>query len=220
MQGWPRSGSSASGGCSGRGQTRDRARCARAGREREINARLSIPRTATTGQGLSHQGNARQAGTEPRAEGDTTEVEAGQLRLPPYMPPFQGISPPWASLRLPSPSLDTSHQPLNPSGLKTPERSTLPTRAETLIWVSLPRPHLAGPLLHSGTSSTPVPQVGSLRPHPYLASPCEPYSYFRSSRALLEKAMAPHSSTLAWKIPWTEEPGRLQSMGSIRVRHD
>ena len=32
--------------------------------------------------------------------------------------------------------------------------------------------------------------------------------------------MAPHSSTLAWKIPWTEEPGRLQSMGSWRVRHD
>ena len=36
----------------------------------------------------------------------------------------------------------------------------------------------------------------------------------------LEKAMAPHSSTLAWKIPWMEEPGRLQSMGSLRVRHD
>ena len=35
-----------------------------------------------------------------------------------------------------------------------------------------------------------------------------------------EKAMAPHSSTLAWKISWTEEPGRLQSMGSLRVRHD
>ena len=33
--------------------------------------------------------------------------------------------------------------------------------------------------------------------------------------ALTEKAMAPHSSTLAWKIPWTEEPGRLQSMGSL-----
>ena len=32
--------------------------------------------------------------------------------------------------------------------------------------------------------------------------------------------MAPHSSTLAWKIPWTEKPGRLQSMGSLRVRHD
>ena len=36
----------------------------------------------------------------------------------------------------------------------------------------------------------------------------------------MEKAMAPHSSTLAWKIPWMEEPGRLQSMGSLRVRHD
>ena len=35
-----------------------------------------------------------------------------------------------------------------------------------------------------------------------------------------EKAIAPHSSTLAWKIPWTEEPGRLQSMGSHRVGHD
>ena len=34
------------------------------------------------------------------------------------------------------------------------------------------------------------------------------------------KAMAPHSSTLAWKIPWMEEPGRLQSMGLQRVRHD
>ena len=36
----------------------------------------------------------------------------------------------------------------------------------------------------------------------------------------LEKAMAPHSSTLAWKIPWIEEPGRLQSMRSLRVGHD
>ena len=35
-----------------------------------------------------------------------------------------------------------------------------------------------------------------------------------------EKAMAPHSSTLAWKILWTEEPGGLQSTGSQRVRHD
>ena len=35
-----------------------------------------------------------------------------------------------------------------------------------------------------------------------------------------EKAMAPHSNTLAWKIPWAEEPGRLQSMGSLRVGHD
>ena len=37
---------------------------------------------------------------------------------------------------------------------------------------------------------------------------------------LLEKEMATHSSILAWKIPWTEEPGRLQSTGSQRVGHD
>ena len=43
---------------------------------------------------------------------------------------------------------------------------------------------------------------------------------FKSLHAFLEKAMAPHSSTLAWKIAWTEEPGRLQSMGSLRVGHD
>ena len=37
---------------------------------------------------------------------------------------------------------------------------------------------------------------------------------------LLEKGMATHSSILAWRIPWTEEPGRLQSMGQQRVGHD
>ena len=37
---------------------------------------------------------------------------------------------------------------------------------------------------------------------------------------MTEKAMATHSSTLAWEIPWTEERGRLQSMGSLRVGHD
>ena len=36
----------------------------------------------------------------------------------------------------------------------------------------------------------------------------------------IQKAVAPHSSTLAWQIPWAEEPGGLQSMGSLRVRHD
>ena len=36
----------------------------------------------------------------------------------------------------------------------------------------------------------------------------------------LEKEMAPYSSILAWKIPWTEEPGRLQSMGLQRIGHD
>ena len=51
----------------------------------------------------------------------------------------------------------------------------------------------------------------------YILSPCL-LMYMQSTSS--EKAMAPHSSTLAWKIPWAEEPGRLQSMGSIRVGHD
>ena len=46
------------------------------------------------------------------------------------------------------------------------------------------------------------------------------FKYDRSMTANSEKAMVPHFSTLAWKIPWTEEPGRLQSMESLRVRHD
>ena len=46
-------------------------------------------------------------------------------------------------------------------------------------------------------------------------------SYFLGvSIKKVEKTMAPHSSTLAWKIPGMEEPGRLQSMGSLRVGHD
>ena len=40
------------------------------------------------------------------------------------------------------------------------------------------------------------------------------------SRFIMEKAMAPQSSTLVWRIPWMEEPGGLQSMGSLRVGHD
>ena len=46
------------------------------------------------------------------------------------------------------------------------------------------------------------------------SNPC-----FLYHRQIPEKAMAPHSSTLAWKIPWTGEPGRLQSMGLLRVGH-
>ena len=44
--------------------------------------------------------------------------------------------------------------------------------------------------------------------------------FLSSSKAYVEKAMAPHSSTLAWKILWMEDPGRLQSMGSLSVGHD
>ena len=46
------------------------------------------------------------------------------------------------------------------------------------------------------------------------------FSKYMSLEDITEKAMAPHSSTLPWKIPWMEEPGRLQSMGSLRVGHN
>ena len=49
------------------------------------------------------------------------------------------------------------------------------------------------------------------------------WSYLEAAAAAAlgkEKAMTTHSSTLAWKIPWMEEPGRLQFMGSLRVGHD
>ena len=62
----------------------------------------------------------------------------------------------------------------------------------------------------------------------FIKSPALVYFYMASAAAvfaqgwasLTEKAVAPHSSTLAWKIPWTEEPGRVQSLGSLKVRHD
>ena len=47
-----------------------------------------------------------------------------------------------------------------------------------------------------------------------------PFSSCLLLAATMEKAMATHSSTLAWKMLWTEEPGRLQSMGSLRVGQD
>ena len=55
--------------------------------------------------------------------------------------------------------------------------------------------------------------------NPYYLPITNIYILYDLSQSM-EKAMAPHSSTLAWKIPWTEEPGRLQSMGLLRVGHD
>ena len=55
-------------------------------------------------------------------------------------------------------------------------------------------------------------------PHPCHCVKLPPFGLFPGHWT--EKAMAPHSSTVAWKIPWMEEPGRLQSMGSLRVGHD
>ena len=63
-----------------------------------------------------------------------------------------------------------------------------------------------------GGGGHPGRQLGSRQPGVNkLEQPCLLVS---------EKAVAPHSSTLAWKIPWTEEPGGLQSMGSLRVGHN
>ena len=60
----------------------------------------------------------------------------------------------------------------------------------------------------------PIPKKGNARE-------CSNYHIIvLISHTSSEKAMAPHSSTPAWKIPWTEEPGRLQSMGSLRVGYD
>ena len=54
----------------------------------------------------------------------------------------------------------------------------------------------------------------------YLPTMWENWVRFLSQEDPLEEEIAPYSSTLAWKMPWMEEPGRLQSMGSLRVGHD
>ena len=55
---------------------------------------------------------------------------------------------------------------------------------------------------------------------PAMQEPREMQARSLGQEGPLEEEMATHSSTLAWRIPWTEEPGRLQSMGSQRVGHD
>ena len=65
------------------------------------------------------------------------------------------------------------------------------------------------------------PQRKSLGTTPY-PHPCPDlqFRFLSLSKMSTEKTMAPHSSTPAWQIPWTEDPGRLQSMGSLGVGHD
>ena len=55
---------------------------------------------------------------------------------------------------------------------------------------------------------------------PYLQVKVKSLSLWSGVLQVLQATMTPYSNTLAWKIPWTEEPGGLQSMGSLRVRHD
>ena len=72
-------------------------------------------------------------------------------------------------------------------------------QALQLIWSSIVPLYLL-----TGTNFAPDPE----------------WKFGQTVRFLLEKAIAPHSSTLAWKIPWMEEHSRLQSMGSLGVKHD
>ena len=70
--------------------------------------------------------------------------------------------------------------------------------------------HRVGWLIHLLTGHLPIGRTfTSLYPHEIVGLD-----------TLLEKTMTHRSSTLAWKIPWMEESGRLQSMGSLRVEHD
>ena len=64
-------------------------------------------------------------------------------------------------------------------------------------------------------------QCKEIEEHNRMGKTIDVFKKIRDTKGtLLEKEMAIHSSTIAWKIPWTEEPGRLQSMGSQRVGHD
>ena len=73
-------------------------------------------------------------------------------------------------------------------------------------------PHYRQILYHLSHQGTPTVRIGLILLNESFFNRCP--------LCLPEKAMAPNSSTLAWKIPWTEEPGRLQSMGLLRVGHD
>ena len=81
-----------------------------------------------------------------------------------------------------------------------------------------PRPHSKGRLGHLTTRDI-VKQNLKLIPLNNSDLPCSIlfHLYMHPLDTQLEQAMALHSSTLAWKVPWTEEPGRLQSMGSLKV---
>ena len=97
-------------------------------------------------------------------------------------------------------------------GVLTPgyfEPCNFPSHISPLFWISFP--------FRSPPSIGQSSLCYTVRSHQLSILYIIVYIY---SSVYMEKAMAPHSSTLVWKIPWTEEPGRLQSMGLLRVRHD
>ena len=73
---------------------------------------------------------------------------------------------------------------------------------------------------HNPTSPRPPPASKLLRTLLRYSVTFSGISYFLGWEDALEKEMATHSSTLAWKIPWMEEPGRLQAVGSQRLGHE
>ena len=80
--------------------------------------------------------------------------------------------------------------------------------------------HLVPSTVNSPVSSPAWPTLGDTHDTQPLVSNWSVCQKLTHMSLVTEKAMAPHSSTLAWKIPWMEEPSRLQSMGSLGIGHD
>ena len=83
-------------------------------------------------------------------------------------------------------------------------------------WSGLPFPSLR----NLGNTGIVLPRSPALQAFSLPTEPLGKSQFYFTHSSISEKAMAPHSSTLAWKIPWTEAPGSLQSTGSWRVGHD
>ena len=124
--------------------------------------------------------------------------------------------------------------PFHYRGLKCKSRKSGATWSNRQIWpwsTEWSRAKANRVLLreHTGHSKHPLPTTQEKALHMDITRwsiPKSDWSYSLQPKiekllySQQEKAMAPHSSTVAWKILWTEEPGRLQSMGSLRVGHD
>ena len=89
----------------------------------------------------------------------------------------------------------------------------------SLCWDDFPGEGNGNPLQYSCLEN-PTEKPGGLLSTGHKESDRNKQLTLPLVKELSEQAMAPHSSTLTWKIPWAEEPGRLQSMGSQRVGHD
>ena len=139
--------------------------------------------------------------------------------------PYIDLNPPWVYMCSPSWTPLLPPSPSHPSGSSqctSPEHPVSCIEPGLAIHFTYDNLHVSMPFSHiippapSPTESKRLFYTSVL--HTGLSLPSFKIPYICIS--ISEKAMAPHSSTLAWKIPWTEEPGRLQSMGSLGVGHD